>query len=70
MLSNFFHFGTILRVIAIHIEKLYNIVFLTPSQGLHEIPNNEAFASKVGDTLPEDTGGQGGHTQPPPPPRP
>jgi hypothetical protein len=43
---------------------------ITSSQGIHEIPNNEAFASKVGDTLPEDTGGQGGYTQPPPPPRP
>ena len=64
MLSNFFHFGTILRVIAIHIEKLYSIVFLTPSQGLHEIPNNEAFASKVGDTLPADTGGQSGDIPP------
>lgn len=40
---------------------------ITPSQGIQD---NESFALKVGDTLPEDTGGQGGHTQPPPPPRP
>ena len=37
---------------------------ITPSQGLHEIPNNEAFASKVGDTLPADTGGQSGDIPP------
>lgn len=43
---------------------------ITPSQGIHEIQNNESFALKEGDTLPEDTGGQGGYTPPPPPPRP
>lgn len=43
---------------------------ITPSQGIHEIQNEESFALKEGDTLPADTGGQGGHTQPPPPPRP
>ena len=37
---------------------------ITPSQRLHEIPNNEAFASKVGDTLPADTGGQSGDIPP------
>ena len=40
---------------------------ITPSQGIQD---NESFALKVGDTLPEDTGGQGGFTPPPPPPRP
>lgn len=37
---------------------------ITPSQGIQEIPNNEAFASKVGDTLPADTGGQSGDIPP------
>lgn len=43
---------------------------LTPSQGIHQIQNDDSFASKEGDTLPADTGGQGGQTPPPPPPRP
>lgn len=37
---------------------------ITPSQGIQEITNNEAFASKVGDTLPADTGGQSGDIPP------
>lgn len=40
---------------------------ITPSQGIQGIQNNESFALKVGDTLPEDTGGQNGQLPPPPP---
>lgn len=42
---------------------------LTPAQGIHQIQNDDAFASKEGDTLAPDTGGQGGQTPPPLPPR-
>jgi hypothetical protein len=37
---------------------------ITPSQGIHEIQNNESFALKEGDTLPADTGGQSGDIPP------
>ena len=37
---------------------------ITPSQGIHEIQNDESFALKEGDTLPADTGGQGGDLPP------
>ena len=44
---------------------------ITPSQGIHEIQNDESFSLKEGDTLPSDTGGQNGQLPPPPPnPRP
>lgn len=42
---------------------------LTPLQGIHQIQNNDSFALKEGDSLPADTGGQGGETPPPLPPR-
>lgn len=43
---------------------------ITPSQGIHEVQNDFSLTSKTEDTLSLiDTGGQGGHT-PPPPPRP
>lgn len=37
---------------------------ITPSQGIHEIQNDESFSLKEGDTLPSDTGGQSGDLPP------